>query len=88
MHRIIRFSAWLCLSLMLWTVLAEPTHNHPNRVQSSSCSICMLAHSASPVSTSPARPIFSAIGLPGEEKILAEARLEGFELVIRGPPVA
>jgi hypothetical protein len=71
---------------MLWTVVAEPTHNHPNRVQSASCSLCILAHSASPVTASPARPLFSAIGLLREEKVLAEVRLESLELVIRGPP--
>ena len=25
----VRWSAWLCLSLMLWTAAAESTHNHP-----------------------------------------------------------
>jgi hypothetical protein len=29
-----RWSTWLCLSLMLWTVAAESTHNHPTRTES------------------------------------------------------
>jgi hypothetical protein len=81
-----RWSAWLCLSLMLWTVAAESTHQHARQTQSNSCSICVLAHSASPVSSAQARPVFAAVGQLQEEKIIAQARLHTFELSIRGPP--
>ena len=46
------WSAWLCLSLMLWTAAAESTHNHPNPTDASSCSICVVAHSTSPTVSS------------------------------------
>jgi hypothetical protein len=82
-----RWLAWLCLSLMLWTMVAESTHNHPSQTESASCSICAVAHSASPVASSnQARPIFAAVGLLHEEKIIAKAQLGVFELGIRGPP--
>jgi hypothetical protein len=72
---------------MLWTVVAESTHNHPSQAESASCSICAVAHSASPVASSnQARPIFSTVGLLHEEKIIAKARFGVFELGIRGPP--
>jgi len=83
----LRWLAWLCLSLMLWTAVAETTHNHPNKAESNSCSICVVAHSASPAGTSyHARPVFAAVGLLQEEEVIAKARLSVFELGIRGPP--
>jgi hypothetical protein len=86
MRRITQWSAWLCLSLILWTVAAEPTHSHPNRIQSGPCSVCMLAHSASPVTAAPAKPFFSAVDHPREEAVLAPIWLDRFAVGIRGPP--
>ena len=82
-----RVSAWLCLSLMLWTVTAESTHNHPSQRASASCSICVVAHSASPsLSSSHAAPVFAAIGLLPEEDVIAKTRFDFSEQGIRGPP--
>ena len=83
----LRWLALLCLSLMLWTAVAESTHNHPNKTESTSCSICVVAHSTAPTaSASQARPVFAAIGLLQVEEVIAQARLSVFELGIRGPP--
>ena len=83
----VRSSAWLCLSLMLWTVAAESTHNHPNRTESASCLICVAAHSASPAAISGhSAPVFAALGLFHEEDLVAKARLDFSDLGIRGPP--
>jgi hypothetical protein len=82
-----RWLTWLCLSLMLWTVVAESTHSHPNNTQSASCSICVAAHSTTPsASSSQARPVFAAIGLLQEDEVIAKVRLSVFDLGIRGPP--
>jgi hypothetical protein len=87
MRFISRWLTWLCLSLMLWTAVAESTHNHPNKTESTSCSICVVAHSTAPTaSASQARPVFAAIGLLQEEEVIAQARLSVFGLGIRGPP--
>jgi hypothetical protein len=84
----VKWSAWLCLSLMLWTVAAESTHNHPNQTESASCSICVVAHSASPaVSSGHGTPVFSAVGLFHEEDAIAKVRLAFSEQGIRGPPL-
>jgi hypothetical protein len=73
---------------MLWTVAAESTHTHPNRTESTSCSICVVAHSASPsVGSSHGTPVFAAVGLFHEEDIVAKARLDFSDFGIRGPPV-
>jgi hypothetical protein len=83
----VRWSAWLCLSLMLWTVAAESTHNHPNQTDSASCLICVAAHSASPTADSAsATPAFVAVGLWQEEAVAAPVRIDSPDLDIRGPP--
>ena len=82
-----RWSAWLCLSLMLWTVAAESTHNHPNQTESASCSICVVAHSASPtVASSQTAPVFATVGLLQEKDVIAKTRLDSADAGIRGPP--
>ena len=87
MRLLVRWSAWLGLFLMLWTVAAESTHNHPNQTESASCLICVVAHSASPTAkTIQATPIFTAIGLLREEDVAAKARFDFSDLGIRGPP--
>jgi hypothetical protein len=83
----VRWSAWFCLSLMLWAAAVESTHNHPTQTESASCSICVAAHSASPtVSSIQAAPLFAAIGLLQEEDVVAKVRFDFSDLGIRGPP--
>ncbi len=83
----VRWSAWLCLSLMLWTVAAESTHNHPTQTERASCSICVVAHSARPaLSSNDSAPVFSTIGRLQEDDVIAKARFEWSDLGIRGPP--
>jgi hypothetical protein len=83
-----RWPAWLCLSLMLWMAVVESAHVHPNGTESAACSICVVAHSASPtVSSSPIAPIFAAVGLLQPKDILAKAQLVVSHAGIRGPPV-
>ena len=83
-----RWSAWFCVSLMLWAAAAESTHNHPTGADSAFCSICVVAHSSSPALSSGHRaPTFAAIGLLQEEDVIAKARFEFSERGIRGPPV-
>src|SRR5271156_4360189 len=66
-----RWLTWLCLSLMLWTAVAESTHNHPTQTESASCSICVVAHSTAPsVSCNHVRPVFEAIGLLQEKEVI------------------
>ena len=82
-----RWPAWFCVALMLWAAAAESTHIHPTATESASCSICVVAHSASPtVNSSQTAPQFAAIGLLREDDVLARARFDFSELGIRGPP--
>lgn len=84
----IRWSAWFCLSVMLWTVAVESTHTHPSPTEEASCSICVAAHSANPiVGSSHASPVFAAVGQLQEEDVIAKARFDFSDAGIRGPPV-
>ena len=85
----VRWSAWLCLSLMLWTAAAESTHTHPSPTEAATCTICVVAHSATPaINAAHDAPIFVAIGLFQEQSVLAQARIDFSDLGIRGPPEA
>ena len=82
-----RWSAWFCLSLMLWTAALESAHHHANKTEPASCSICVVAHSTAPsASANHASPYFTAIGVLQEEEITAQARLHSSDSGIRGPP--
>jgi hypothetical protein len=73
--------------MMLWTAAVESTHNHPSQTESTSCSICVVAHSTAPTASSNhVRPVFAAIGLLQEEEVVAKPRLDVFDFGIRGPP--
>lgn len=88
-HRWMKWPAWFCLSLMLWMVAAESAHQHSTQTEAASCSICVVAHSASPaVITSSADPVLATVGLLREEDVIAKARLEFSDAGIRGPPAA
>jgi hypothetical protein len=83
----IRWSVWLCLSLMLWTAAVESTHSHPNQTEAASCSICQAAHTANPApSSGDSTPVFTAVGVLHEEVALAKASFDVSNLGIRGPP--
>jgi hypothetical protein len=83
-----RWLTWLCVSLMLWTAVVESTHTHPNASESASCSICVVAHSTAPSSsTHQAKPIFATVGLLKEEEVVAKAQISMAESGIRGPPM-
>jgi len=85
----LRWSAWICLSLMLWTAAVECTHNHPNQTEASSCSICVAAHSANPTPTSAnTSPVFAAVGTQPERDVAPAAQLHFSDLDVRGPPLA
>ncbi len=74
-----RWLAWLCLSLMLWTAVAESTHNHPNQTESRFLlDLRGGPHDQPHRSSNHIRPVFAAVGLLQEEAVIAKARLECF----------
>jgi AhpD family alkylhydroperoxidase len=82
-----RWKVWLCLSLMVWTVAAESTHNHPSQTEANSCSICVVAHTANPAPTSThTTPIFAAVGVLQEQDAVVKTQFDLCDAGIRGPP--
>jgi hypothetical protein len=82
MHTLGRWSVWLCL--MLWVAAAESIH-HPDQTEAGSCSIWGVARTASPaLSSSHIAAVFAAVRHLQENRFLAEARLDVFNLDIRG----
>jgi predicted flavoprotein YhiN len=72
---------------MFWTAAAESTHHHITRTESTSCSICVAAHSSSPTAGSThAGPVFARVGMLHDEEVLAKAQFLASNLGIRGPP--
>ena len=72
---------------MCWTAAAESTHEHPNRTESASCPLCVVAHSTKPaVVSSHTAPVFAAIDLVKEEDVVAKVRIDFSDAGIRGPP--
>lgn len=56
-----------------------PQSSHPERVRPIPCSICVVAHRASPtVSSGPAAPVFAAIGWLREEDVIAKTPVRFF----------
>lgn len=87
MRLVVKWPAWLCLSLMLWMVAVESAHTHPTQTEAATCTICVAAHSARPaISATQILPVLATIGLLQEENVLAKARLDFSDAGIRGPP--
>ena len=57
--------AWLSLLLTLWSALAFAVHHHSSQDESTTCQVCVAAHSASPTTASPApKPVFRRVVYP------------------------
>lgn len=83
----VRWSAWFCLSLMLWAAAVESTHTHPSAADAATCNLCVVAHSASPaISIAHDAPVFIAVGLFQEESVVTTPRIASSDFGIRGPP--
>lgn len=83
----VRWSAWFCLSLMLWTAAVESIHTHPSATEAATCNICVVAHSASPaINVAHDAPVFVAVGVFQEESVVTPPRVAASDLGIRGPP--
>jgi hypothetical protein len=82
-----KWSVWLCLSLMLWTAAAESTHNHPSQTEAAACSLCLVAHSTRPsISSGQTAPVLATIGVLQEDDAVAKAWFDFSDAGIRGPP--
>lgn len=79
--------AWLSLLLTLWSALAFAVHHHSSQDESTTCQVCVAAHSASPASVPPSpKPVFRRVLQFRPQPTDAKQRLVAFALYVRPPP--
>ena len=88
MRSVTKWIAWLCLLSTVLSAYSFATHQHSNSLDESQCTICVVAHSASPVASS---KLPSAVVVPIRRLVLAgqisaKQHLVPFALTVRPPP--
>jgi hypothetical protein len=79
--------ACLCALLTLWSAITFATHQHSSATESSSCTVCVAAHSASPKTTTTLpRVLFVTVSNFRPEPVSVKQRLTVFVLSVRPPP--
>jgi hypothetical protein len=87
MRSISKRIACLCVLLTLWSAISFATHQHSNATESSTCTVCIAAHSASPKTTTTLqRVMFVSVSNFQPEPVSAKQRLTVFVLCVRPPP--
>jgi hypothetical protein len=87
MRSISKRIACLCVLLTFWSAIAFATHQHLSPTESSTCTVCIAAHSASP-QTATVLPtvMFVSVSTFRPEPVSAKQRLTVFVLCVRPPP--
>jgi hypothetical protein len=85
-----RWSAWLCLLLILWSAAIVAVHHHDKGAEAAHCTVCMAFHGAAPAPQIVLpRTTFAAVSpvTPGPVAA-AKQHLAIFALAVRPPPQA
>ena len=88
MRSVLKRTAWLCLLSTLLSAYVFAIHQHFGSVDETQCPVCVVAHSASPIATSPLpNPVFVLVRLAVVgEPVSVKQRLIAFALSVRPPP--
>lgn len=88
MRPVLKPIAWVCISLMLVAAYGFAAHQHFSSSDEAQCTICVLAHSASPAAASTLRnPVLVLVRLAVTgEPASAKQHLIAFALSVRPPP--
>jgi hypothetical protein len=80
--------AWLCLLLTFASAYSFAAHQHSNPLDEAKCTICVVAHSASPAASCklPSATLFLVQFVVLAEPRPAKQRLAPFALSVRPPP--
>ena len=82
-----KWIAWLGIVLMVWSALALVSHRHSDEENSSSCQVCVAAHSVAPTRTAPAaKPALQRIPKVAHKPLDGSLQLIVFALYVRPPP--
>jgi hypothetical protein len=74
--------------LTIWSAIAFATHQHWGATESSTCTVCIAAHSASPKTTTTtlSSVMFVSVSVFRPEPVATKQRLIAFALSVRPPP--
>ena len=88
MRSVLRQIAVLCLLLTLLSAYGFAAHHHSSPSDEAQCTICVVAHSASPASSSTLRStvFVLVLAIVLVEPVSAKQRLLSFALAVRPPP--
>jgi hypothetical protein len=87
MRSISKRIACLCALLTFWSALAFAAHQHSSATESSTCTVCIAAHWASPqTATTLSKVMFVSVSTFRPEPVSAKQRLTVFVLCVRPPP--
>jgi hypothetical protein len=89
MRSVLKQIAWLCLMVTLLSAYSFAAHHHANPGDEAQCTVCVAAHSASPIarSTLPNPVLVLVRPIVLGEPVAAKQRLIAFALSVRPPPV-
>lgn len=80
---------WLCLTLMLASAWAAVAHHHADEATSSSCQVCVVAHSVAPATAPPTPKLVYWQRFTVRHQVAeAKQELRTFALYVRPPPIA
>jgi hypothetical protein len=88
MRSVLRAVAWLCLLLMLVSAYVFAVHQHSSALDEAQCTVCVIAHSASPAAVCilPSAFLILVLLLVVAEPLSTKQRLVPFALSVRPPP--
>ncbi len=87
MRSIMKRMACLCVLLTVWSAITFATHQHSSATESSSCTVCIAALSASPKATTKLPQVmFVSVSLVRPESVLAKQCPAVLVLSVRPPP--
>jgi hypothetical protein len=79
--------AWLCLILTLWSAYAFATHHHSSSIEPGNCTVCIAAHSASPIIVSNLpHAVLVLVATVVPKTLSAKQSTVTFALTVRPPP--
>ena len=90
MRSVVKQIALLCLLLTLLSAYSFAAHHHSSFSDELQCTICVVAHSASPTSSStlPGAVFVVVLAIVRAEVVSAKQWLVPFALTVRPPPAA
>jgi hypothetical protein len=88
MRSVFKPITWICVLLTLVSAYGFAVHQHSGSLDEAQCTVCLIAHSASPAESCTLTSAFLILVLllVVAEPIAAKQRLVPFALCVRPPP--